>query len=756
MKIRLGVAVLAAGVLVAISSARASAQAPVAAPPAPAAQAPRAAARVGESTSDIVITASRLTKALLLDGRLDDEVYRQVAPRTGFFQQEPKEGDQATEQTEIWVLFDDKNLYLSARCLDSQPEREILTELRRDSSGIFQNESITFVIDTFLDRRNGFKFQTNALGAVQESAVVDEINNESWNTVWDVRTSRGDSGWSVEMAVPFKSLRYPGAGPQTWGINVRRVIKYKNEFTYLTPLPASFGVNAIYHMGSTATLVGLETPAQSINLELKPYAVSTVTTDNKAATPYTNDGKASTGFDFKYGLTRGLTLDATVNTDFAQVEEDLQQVNLTRFSQFFPEKRDFFLEGQAIFAFGGVSLGQNANPGEVPVPFFSRTIGLSRGQSVPVDAGVRVTGRAGKFQIGAANIQTGDKEEASAVSTNFTAIRIKRDFLRRSNIGIIATNRSPTTAGNDTNQVVGIDTNLFLFRNVTSFLYYARSNSPGATGGQDSYRGRFDYIGDRYGVVAEHLLIGEEFKAEAGYVRRTDFRRSFGQVRFSPRPKNSRFIRKYNYTGSVDYITNADRSTHEETEVRGNLGIDFSSGDTASVTYTRNFELLENKFDINPGTTVAAGGYNYQNLALSYSRGQQRKVSGRLSFAYGSLYEGTKTEAGYGGRVAIIPQFAVEPSVSLNWVRLPVGDFEAPVIGTRVIFTPNPRTQVTSFIQYNGGSRSLSSSFRMRWEYRPGSEVFIVYSDGRDTSKPGYPDLSNRSIALKVTRLLRL
>ncbi len=286
MKTALRFALAATGFLVILPSARVSAQAPVPAQPAAAAQAPRAAASVRPPTSDIVVTASRITKPLVLDGRLDDEVYQQVAPRTGFFQQEPKEGEQATEQTEVWILFDDNNLYLVAKCLDSHPEREILTELRRDSSGIFQNESVTFVLDTFKDLRNGFKFQTNALGAVQESAVVDEINNESWNTVWDLRTVRGDWGWSVEMVVPFKSLRYPGSGPQTWGINVRRVIKYKNELTYLSPLPASFGVNAIYHMGSHATLVGVETPAQSINLELKPYVVATLTTDLKAEVPF--------------------------------------------------------------------------------------------------------------------------------------------------------------------------------------------------------------------------------------------------------------------------------------------------------------------------------------------------------------------------------------------------------------------------------------------------------------------------------------
>jgi hypothetical protein len=557
------------------------------------------------------------------------------------------------------------------------------------------------------------------------------------------------------MAIPFKSLRYAGAGPQVWGVNFRRVIKWNNELTYLTPLPASFGPQALHHIGDAATLIGIETPQQSLNLELKPYVVSSVTTDRGAAAPFDNDVKGDTGFDFKYGLTRGLILDATVNTDFAQVEEDQQQVNLTRFSLFFPEKRDFFLEGQGIFAFGGVAFGQGATPGDVPVMFFSRQIGLSRGQSVPVLAGARLTGRSGGYQIGAVNIQTRDEPAARAVATNFTAVRIKRDVLRRSNVGLIATRRSPAGAGEDDNLLVGADANLFLFRNLTLNGYYARTESPRRTGGEDSYRARVEYAGDRYGVTAEHLLVAPDFNAEMGYVRRTDFRRSFGEARFSPRPRNSRRIRKFTFTGSVDYITDASASEVQDREVRGLFSTDFQSGDSVNVEYTRNHEVLPGAFSINPGTSVPADAYDYHNLRTQYTLGTQRKFSGRVFAARGTLYNGTKSETGYSGRMGIVPQFAVEPSISLNWVRLPFGDFSAPVVTSRIIFTPNARTAVSSLIQYNGGSHTLSASARLRWEYRGGSEIFIVYSDGRNTQTAGYPDLVNRSVAFKVTRLLR-
>ena len=400
---------------------------------------PSASAQGSERT----LTAIRLSGPIVVDGRLDDDVYLTHAPAGDFVQQEPREGMPASEATQVWVMFDATNLYVGARCLDSAPEREVATELRRDNGNILNNENFAVIFDTFHDRRNGLQFQTTPLGAMRDTAIVDAAPSDSWNAVWDVRTNRTETGFTVEMRIPFKSLRYPSAGEQVWGINLRRIVKWKNETSYFAALPASFGPGALAHTELAATLVGLETPRQSINLEVKPYAASSLTTDLAASDPFRNSRKGDAGFDFKYGLTRSLILDTTVNTDFAQVEEDQQQVNLTRFNLFFPEKRDFFLEGQGNFAFGGVS--STGDPGDRPVLFFSRQIGLSRGQDVPVLAGARLTGRTGRYQIGAVNVQTGEDEAAGAASTNFSVVRIKRDVLRRSNVGIIATRRSVAT-----------------------------------------------------------------------------------------------------------------------------------------------------------------------------------------------------------------------------------------------------------------------------------------------------------------------
>jgi len=710
------------------------------------------------AADSVTVRAFRVADPLRIDGRLDEEAYRTFEPITDFIQQEPDEGQPATEKTEAWILFDDVNIYICARNWDSHPERAVANELRRDNGNILGNENLTFAIDTFHDRRNGYVFQTNALGALRDMAVTDDQQNQAWNGIWQTKTARFEHGWTVEVAIPFKSLRYKGSGPQTWGINLRRLVKWKNEFSYLSLVPAALGTGGISRMASAATVVGLETPAQSKNIELKPYAVASSTTDRASASPFDNRGQTNAGLDFKYGLTRSLIVDATYRTDFAQVEEDLQQVNLTRFSVFFPEKRDFFLEGQGIFDFGGVQAGNS--PGDVPLLFFSRQIGLSQGQAVPVVGGVRLTGRAGGFSIGALNIQTEDKPSARALATNFSALRLKRNVLRRSNVGVMATRRAPGlgTSGADSSYTAGVDATMLFFKSINVTSYYALTNTPDATGASvtgSSYRGRFDYNADRYGATAEHMLIDRDFRPEVGYVRRTDIRRSAGQLRFSPRPRGSKLIRKYTWQTSFDYITDASASELQSRELSSSFRIDFQSSDSLTAEASREFELLPSRFTIAPGVVVPAGGYSYSTGRFSYSLGQQRRVSGRIGASTGSLYGGTKSDVTFSGRWGVIPQLSLEPSATLAWGSLPYGDFKARLVGSRITVTPSARMQISSLVQFNVDAKTVTSSARLRWEYTGGSDLFIVYSDGRDTQQTGFPGLLNRTFAIKATRLFR-
>ena len=699
------------------------------------------------------IRAVRIDKPLKIDGRLDEEVYGVVPPAGGFIMQEPREGDAASEQTDTWVFFDSENLYVVARCWDDHPERWVVTELRRDNNNIIENENVSVALDTFHDHRNGFFFQTNPLGALRDQAFTDEGNpNSNWNTIWQVKSGRFEGGWTVEMAIPFKSLRYRGSGPQVWGINFRRMVKWKNETSFLTAVPRAYGHNGIFRPSSGGTLVGLETPAQSMNLEVKPYVVSSLTTDHVATAPFDNRFSRNAGFDFKYGLTRSLIADATVNTDFAQVEEDVQQINLTRFSLQFPEKRDFFLEGQGIFNFGGT----RGNGNDVPFLFFSRRIGLSQGQSVPVIAGGRVAGTVGKFGIGALNIQTDDKPTAGAVATNFSVVRLKRDILRRSNIGFLATRRAPAASQAGSNTAFGADANLAFFKNLAINGYYARTDTPALHGDQSSYRGRFEYAGDRYGLLFEHLLVGDKFSPDIGFLRRSDFRRSTVGARFSPRPISHRLIRRFDWEAGYDYITDSQRTRVENRQLSGTFEIDFDSSDQWILEYTHDYEFLPRNFQIAPAVTLPIGGYEYDTVRMTYELGQQRPVSGRVSVATGTFYNGNKKEANFtSGRIALSARLSIEPGLTMNWVDLPYGGFENRLLTARGIFTPTPRMLISSLTQYNEADHSVSSSVRLRWEYIPGSEFFIVYSDGRNTSEAPVPGLLNRSVALKLTRLVR-
>jgi len=710
---------------------------------------------------EVTVRAVRLDSPLTLDGRLEESVYGAIAPLTDFIQQEPREGEMATEKTEAWILFDDANLYVAARCWDSQPDREVANELRRDNGNILGNENVTFVIDTLHDRRNGYLFQTNPLGALRDMTITDDQQNQAWNGIWYVKAARFEHGWTVEVSIPFKSLRYRTGGPQTWGINLRRLVKWKNEFSYLSLVPAALGTGGVSRMASAATLVGLETPAASKNIELKPYAVASATTNRATPLPYDHRLHADAGLDIKYGLTRSLIVDGTYRTDFAQVEEDLQQVNLTRFSLFFPEKRDFFIEGQGIFDFGGVQAG--SSPGDVPLLFYSRQIGLSNGQAVPVLAGARLTGRAGAYSIGALNIQTEREPDAAALATNFTALRFKRNLLRRSNVGVLATRRGPAVGAagavtGDPSYTAGVDATMLFLTSINLTGYYARTETPVATGAEvagTSYRGRFDFTTDRYGAAAEHMLIGPGFQPEVGFVRRTDVRRSFGQLRFSPRPARNTLVRKLTWQAGLDYLTDAAAIALQNREASGLFRIDFQSSDQLSFEHSREYELLPARFQISPGVFVPAGGYDYHLTRATYNLGQQRPLSGRLTTAGGTLYDGTRWEAGYNGRWGITPRFSLEPTVSLNWVHLPYGDFTAHLAGTRVTVTPSARMVISSLVQWNAGAGSLTSSARLRWEYTGGSELFVVYSDGRDTGVSGFPALLNRTLAVKVTRLFR-
>ena len=716
----------------------------------------------------ITLRATRLQSALELDGDLDEPFYASVTPIDHFVQQEPDEGAATTEKTLVWLFYDDQHFYVSVRSYDTEPGRLVANELRRDNFNTYQNDNISISIDPLYTRRGGVFFQTNALGAQRDQEVQDErSNNQDWNTIWSTRSRILADGWSMEFAIPYASLRFRNSGAQVWGFNLRRLIRWKNEHVSIAPIPASAGTRAMYKFDIMATLVGVEVPSLRRPIDVKPYAIAASTTNLSGPTPFRNDATADAGVDVKYSLTNSLVADFTYRTDFAQVEEDQQQVNLTRFSLFFPEKREFFLEGQGLFSFGGEQRGG----GLTPVVFYSRRIGLDGGREVPILAGGRVAGRVGKFAVGLLNIQTDDVDDTEIAGNNFSVIRVRRDVLRRSNVGMILTHRRPN--GGLANTAFGADGNFWFGNDLTVTGYYTQSHSerderslalfaPATVHQRASYRGEVEYAPDRYGVRYEHLLVGSRFDPQIGFLRRSAFRRNYAGGRFSPRPASGP-IRRHALEAELDYITGSDDGVLETREAVVSYRAELRGNDQVGIDYSRNYEFLREPFNVVPGQPIPEGAYSFGDVRASYVLGTQRRVSGTISGGTGSFYGGTNTEAGYRGYVELSHRFNLEPGITVNWISLPSltaggaeRSFTTSVLSTRASYMFSPQMAVSALVQYNSTGSSLGSSVRFRWEYRPGSDFFVVYSDGRDTRiGDRFPGLQNRTFVVKATRLFR-
>ena len=741
-----------------------------------------------DDVGNATVRAVRLAQPINIDGELDEPFYSTIPSITDFIQSLPDEGAAPTERTEVWITFDDTNIYVSARAWDSAPESEwVANEMRRDTDQLRQNDTFGVVFDTYYDHRNGVMFYTNPLGALSEFQLTNEGSpNSDWNPIWDVRTGRFDGGWTVEMAIPFKSLRYRPGRVQVWGLQLRRAIRRKNEWNYLTFLPRSVvgsGAAGSFRVSMAGTLVGLEAPPASRNLEVKPYGIAGLQSERMDAGGITDDWNIDAGLDVKYGVTESLTADFTLNTDFAQVEVDEQQVNLTRFSLFFPEKREFFLEGRGIFNFapavsggagggfggGGRRGGGRRGGGGTPTLFYSRQIGLQGGEPVPILGGGRVTGKVGSFDVGVLNIQT-DDHGPGIESTNFSVLRLRRDILSRSSIGVLFENRSQSTVAEGSNQAYGVDGSFAFLENVSLVTYYAKTRTEGLTGNDESYRASFGYGGDKWGAQAQHLLVGDDFNPEIGFVQRKGFRQSSVSGRYSPRPASIGWIRKLSFDGSLGYLEKVDGRIYpwekagplESRDGQVRFQIEFENSDDFSATFNDRYENLFEDAQIS-GATIPAGRYSFRDVQLSYNFGLQRPYSGRLSLLKGDYFTGDRTSIGFSrARIEILPQLSLEPSLEFNWINFPeqeafAGQFNQHVARARVNYSLSPRMYLSGLVQYNSGSDSFSSNFRLRWEWAPGSELFVVYTEDRNTDVlDRWSELSNRGFVIKVNRLLRL
>jgi len=546
---------------------------------------------------------------------------------------------------------------------------------------------------------------------------------------------------------------------QDWGFQARRTNKWKNEIAYLTKLPPSLGLGrADFSASLYANLVGLEAPPLARTLELKPYVIGDVTTDNNATPKRSNDLHADAGVDAKYSITQNLTADLSYNTDFAQVEADEQQVNLTRFSLFFPEKRDFFLENQGLFTFGNNTFGTSQTSSDVPVLFYSRRIGLANSREVPILGGGRVTGRMGRYSLGVVDMQTRTDATAKAQATNFSVVRVKRDILRKSSIGFLGTARSKAQTLPGSNQVYGVDGSFGFYSNLTFAAFLARTKSDTVTSDDMSYRAQMDYTGDRYGVQIERLSIDKNFNPEVGFLRRADMRKEYAQLRFSPRIRNKKYsrIRKLSNIGQFTYIE--DSAGHLSTRISdGEFAIEFQNSDRFAVGINDDYELLLKPFTIVPGAVVPAGGYDFTTGRIGYKMGQQRRLSGSVLLEKGSFYNGNRTTLTFNAaRINASARLSLEPNISINRISLPAGRVTSSLLGSRITYTLTPLLFASALVQYNSSLHTVSTNARLRWEYRPGSEFFVVYNDEHNTDVAmGLPSLQNRALIVKVNRFMR-
>ncbi|MCZ6491279.1 MAG: DUF5916 domain-containing protein [Acidobacteria bacterium] len=693
------------------------------------------------------IEAVRVEKGPILDGILDDAVWRFAPMVEQFVQQEPEEGDPATERTEVRVLYDARHLYIGVHAFDSDPSGIIATEMRRDSDRILEEDNFQIILDTFNDFRSGYMFVTSPLGAKLEQQISEEGEggnrggnsniNRNWDGVWDAVARRTEDGWTAEISIPTATLRFRNSEVQTWGINFERNIRRKNEQVFWAPIPKAYTLTRVSLAG---TLSGIRGLSQGMDLRLKPFLTSGFRSKRFRDAPASNEFLRDAGLDMKYGVTSALNLDITLNTDFAQVEVDEQQVNLTRFGLFFPEKRDFFLENAGLFNVGDQE--RNASL------FFSRRIGLSsNGQPIPVIGGARLTGKVGPHSIGLMEIQTAEAFETPGA--NFLVSRYSRDVLSRSRIGALFINKE-TSGQEHFNRTMALDANLALSNSIIVNSYVAKTSSPGVRDGDMSYYGRVSLLDPKWNLYAQFTDIQDNFNAEVGFVPRKGIRTT--KVRFGPTPRPGRFhLRKVDPMYIVTYTTDQDNRLVSR-RIHHMVGITLDDGTWINLVYNKYFEQLDEPFDIRSDVLIPAGTYRFNEAVMMIRTSRARKLYGWIRYSPQTFFDGFRKDYETGVGVRASSRLSAEVQYRRNDVQLPFGDFEVNLGTLRIDYAFSPRMTVRSLIQYNSARNETSTSIRFNWIYRPGSDIYVVYNDLRASLTADVP--RDRQLVLKWTYLL--
>jgi len=692
-----------------------------------------------------------------IDGRLNEAAWSRATAQGNFIQREPDVGRPATQKTEFKILYDDRHLYIGVWAFDTEPERIVASEMKRDSL-LRKSDQIKINLDTFHDKRNGFYFSTNPLGALKDANETENgrVINYDWNAVWKNKTSRDQHGWYVELAIPFSQLRFKGGpGETVWGLNICRILLRRNEDSYWVPFPREWTTSGFARMSHAGRLLGLQNLKPKRRVEFTPFAVPSlvhndITSQSKSDLGY--------GFDGRVGLTGSLTADLTFRTDFAQVEADQEVVNLSRFSVYFPEKRQFFTESAGIFDYGKVGLGLpagDASPdgGLLPI-FYSRRIGLVDGAEVPIFGGGKVTGRVGPYTLGFLNIQTEDSRPPGSrplPGGNYTATRVKRNILRQSTVGAMFLNRQGGP-GAAFNRTVAADTALLFGRNLVISGMLAKTLSPDSVpGGGDGVAGAFNvaWRSDQWELGATYLDVARDFNAEMGFITRTDIRNPRAQVSRTWRPK----IREVK---SLRADLNFDRyDNHEGIEISRGYDAAFTwqrpNGANTVVSASRDFDRLTRPFSTFAGV-IPPGAYWWNTYRASYTSSTTgTKVGGSLGVEGGGYYDGRKQSLKAALNLVPSRTLLIETSYTRNQLQLPGReDASSNVIGARVSYSFSPSLFVKAFAQMNDERKLASLNLLLWYIYRPGSDLYVVYDQGWDQDAVGLPYLRSRQKSLTV------
>ncbi len=714
------------------------------------------AARTAAAADPRIVTAVETRLPITLDGVLDDEAWISAEPATDFVQAEPHEGQAATERTTVRLLFDRDALYVGVRCDDAMASALIVNDIRKDFTP-GEQDTFELLLDTFADRRNGFVFATNPAGAKSDTQIANEGRdvNTSWDAVWSVATKVDANGWSAEMRIPFKTLRFERGEGRIWGANFSRRIRRKNEVDYWSPVPRVYN---LYRAGLAGTLTGLGDVSQGHNLRIKPWVAGNST---RAVGGGEFDPASHVGLDVKYGVTPSLTLDVTVKPDFAQAEADEQQVNLTQFSLFFPEKREFFLENSGMFYFGDIPresrLGNArfAPPEEEMLLFFSRRIGLTdTGQEIPIAAGGRLTGRVGRTGVGLMTIQT--QQEGARDGDNYTVLRARRDVLRNSDIGAIFLSRLSSGLSSDRNQVAGVDANFRFVKALSINGFLAKSFTPGVAGGEMAGKGSIVWNDNFLHTQYSLLSVGDNFRDDVGFIKRQGIRKHFVDfgIRFRPEWWRKFGIRELHPHTRYNIYTDQSNAKVSHTNHVA-MAWFFERGGYMEVQWNPRFERIVVPFKVRTDQSFAIGSYTWNEYALELETNHSRKVSGSALITTGGFWNGTQNTIK--GGVVYRPSYQLTFDIALQRSDItlpqPMHDFVTNLVTSRIGYAFNTRTFLDTLLQYNTDLKQFSANIRFDLIHRPLSDLFVVYNEQRLTDVPT-PVNAGRGLIVKYTHML--